>query len=133
MFIQEILRATMGMAQPENAKKGIDFSWGKKNINNVKMHSSSLQKFSFFITVKSKRYRQAVSVYSVLLKFIILCYLVSSNSGSTVWKFHDFSITQILHELYFGDSRSAKSTILTQFEALNLDFYDFLNFWKVEI
>ena len=71
MFIQEILKATMGMAQPENAKKGIDFSWGKKNINNVKMHSSSLQKFSFFITVKSKRYRQAVSVYSVLLNFII--------------------------------------------------------------
>ena len=52
MFIQEILRATMGMAQPENAKKGIDFSWGKKNINNVKMHSASLQKFSFLSQLK---------------------------------------------------------------------------------
>ena len=82
MFIQEILRATMGMAQPENAKKGIDFSWGKKNINNVKMHSSSLQKFSFFITVKSKR-RQTVAVYSVLLNFIILYYLAFWKSDTS--------------------------------------------------
>ena len=27
----------------------------------------------------------------------------------TVWKFHDFSMTQILREIKFGDSRSAKS------------------------
>ena len=29
----------------------------------------------------------------------------------TVWKFHDFSITQILHEINFGDSRSAKTAV----------------------
>ena len=34
----------------------------------------------------------------------------------TVWKFHDFSITQILREINFGDSRSAKSAILTYLE-----------------
>ena len=37
---------------------------------------------------------------------------------NTVWKFHDFAITQILHEL--GDSRSAKFAILAHLEALNL-------------
>ena len=31
----------------------------------------------------------------------------------TVWKFHDFFITQILREIIFGNSRSAKSAILT--------------------
>ena len=30
----------------------------------------------------------------------------------TVWKFHDFSITQILREITFEDFRSAKSAIL---------------------
>ena len=37
----------------------------------------------------------------------------------TVWKFHDFSITQILREINFGDPTSAKSVILTHVEALN--------------
>ena len=39
-----------------------------------------------------------------------------------VWKFHEFAIIQILREINFGDSRSAKSAFLTHFEALNLDF-----------
>ena len=46
----------------------------------------------------------------------------------TVWKFNDFSIAQILREIKFGDSRSAKSAILTHLEALNLNFYDFFPF-----
>ena len=50
-----------------------------------------------------------------------------------MWKFHDFSITQILREINFGDSRSAKSAILTHLKALNFDFRDFLNFLKAEI
>ena len=51
----------------------------------------------------------------------------------TVWKFHNFSITQILREINFGDSRSAKSAILGHFEALNFDFYEFWHFLKAEI
>ena len=47
-----------------------------------------------------------------------------------MWKFHDFTITQILREINFEDSRSAKSAILTHLEALNLDFYDILHFFK---
>ena len=39
-----------------------------------------------------------------------------------VLKFHDFSITQILREINFGNSRSAKSTFLTLLEAQNFDF-----------
>ena len=37
-------------------------------------------------------------------------------------KFHEFSITQILREINFWDSRSAKSAILTHLEALKCDF-----------
>ena len=51
----------------------------------------------------------------------------------TVWKFHYFSITQISREINFWYSRSAKSVILTQLEALNFDFYEFLHFLKAEI
>ena len=44
------------------------------------------------------------------------------NSKATVWKFHDFSITQILREINFGDSRRWKSAILTHLEAPNVHF-----------
>ena len=51
----------------------------------------------------------------------------------TVWKIHDFSITQFLREINFEDSRSAQSTIFTHLEGLNFDFHEFLHFLKVEI
>ena len=51
----------------------------------------------------------------------------------TMWKFHDFSIPQILREINFGDSRNAKSAIEAYFEDLNVDFYAFLHFLKYEI
>ena len=51
----------------------------------------------------------------------------------TVWKFHDFSITQILREINFVDSRSAQSAISTHLDALNFDNNDFLHFLKAEI
>ena len=50
-----------------------------------------------------------------------------------MWKFYDFSITQILREINFWDSRSAKAAILTHLEGLNFDFYEFLQFLKAEI
>ena len=50
-----------------------------------------------------------------------------------MWKFHNFSITQIFREIHLGDSRGAKYAILTYLEALNFDFYDFLHFLKAEI
>ena len=51
----------------------------------------------------------------------------------TVWKFQDFSITQMLREISFGDSKSAKSAIFTHLETLNFDFYAILHFVKYEI
>ena len=51
----------------------------------------------------------------------------------TVWKFHNFSITQILREITFRASRSAKYAILTQLEAVNFDFYEFLHFLECDI
>ena len=50
----------------------------------------------------------------------------------TVWKFHDFSITYILCEINFGDSRSPKCVTLTHFDNLNFDFHAFLQFLKAE-
>ena len=47
---------------------------------------------------------------------------ITVNNFTTVWKFHNFSITQILRQINFGDSRSAKAAILAHLEALNLDF-----------
>ena len=52
---------------------------------------------------------------------------------TTVWKFHDFAITQILREINFGDSKSAKTAILAHLKQRNFDFYEFLHFWKPEI
>ena len=56
-----------------------------------------------------------------------------ANKQLTVWKFHDFPITQISREINLGDFRSAESAILTHLEALNLGFYEFLHFLKVGI
>ena len=44
-----------------------------------------------------------------------------------------FSITQILREINSKDYTSAKSAILPQSEALNLDFHELLQFLKVEM
>ena len=50
-----------------------------------------------------------------------------------MWKFLYFSVTQILCEINFGDSRSAKTAILTVLKALNFDVYVFLQFLNDEI
>ena len=50
-----------------------------------------------------------------------------------MWKFHNFSITQIIREINFEDSGSAKSAILRLLEAMNFDFCEFLHFLKVKI
>ena len=50
-----------------------------------------------------------------------------------MWKFQDFSITQILREINFGDSRRAKSANLTNLEVLNFAFYEIWHFLKAKI
>ena len=44
-----------------------------------------------------------------------------------------FCIIQILREINFEDSSSAKSAILPNLEALNFDFYEFLPFLNAAI
>ena len=46
----------------------------------------------------------------------------------TVWKFDDFSVTQILREINFGDSRSAKYAISTHLEIRISIFMNFCTF-----
>ena len=50
-----------------------------------------------------------------------------------MWKFHNFSTSQILREIIFWDSSNSKSAILTHSEALNSDFYEFVQFLEAEI
>ena len=52
------------------------------------------------------------------------------NDIITVWKFHDFCIVQILREINFEDSWSAKSAILTHLEAKNWGRYLWMFFLK---
>ena len=42
-----------------------------------------------------------------------------------VWKFHDFSVTQNLREVNFGESRSSKTAVLVILGALKM--IDFVN------
>ena len=49
------------------------------------------------------------------------------HTSNTVWKFHDFPITQILREINFEDSGSVNSSILPHLEAKNFEFYEFLH------
>ena len=46
---------------------------------------------------------------------------------------HNFSVSQILHELEVGVSRVSKFGILTDLVTLIIDFYAFLLFCKAEI
>ena len=39
------------------------------------------------------------------------CHNFNSDHHCTVWKFHNFSITQILREIYLRDSGSAKTAV----------------------
>ena len=55
------------------------------------------------------------------------------DEESTVWKFQTFSITQILREINFWDSRSTKSTILPHLEAVNFDFYEFCTLDRLKL
>ena len=56
-----------------------------------------------------------------------------SPGQSTVWKFHNLAIAQILREINFRDSRSAKSAISIHLLALNCNFFEFLHFLKALI
>ena len=57
--------------------------------------------------------------------------LVSRNIFHS--KLFSRNITQILREINFEYSRSAKSAILTHLETLHFKFYEFLHIFKLEI
>ena len=68
------------------------------------------------------------------------CSSINSNGGgldacplATLQKFHDFAITQILHEINFEDSRSAKSVILTYCMYLYFDSFTFCRLKSTKI
>ena len=70
---------------------------------------------SDFFTLNSRIFRE--------IDFVYYC---------TVWKFGNFSATQILREINFCKSGVSKSTILIVSERLNFDFSEFLQFVRAE-
>ena len=74
----------------------------------------------------------AFLIIVLLLSLLALAFSIY-RYANTVWIFQDFSISQILREINFEDSWSAKSDIFPHSEALNFDFYEFLHFLKAEI
>ena len=46
--------------------------------------------------------------------------LVTLTAVNTVWKFQNFSVTQILREINFEHSRSAKSDSLTHLQSAHV-------------
>ena len=49
-----------------------------------------------------------------------------------MWKFHDFTVTQMLSEINDWESIIAKSAVLTHLEAKHFSSYEFLHFLKIE-
>ena len=55
------------------------------------------------------------------------------NWEHTMWKFLNFSATQILHEINFGHFEAPKSAILAVSAALNFEFLEYFDIFKCEI
>ena len=51
----------------------------------------------------------------------------------TMWKYQNFSVTQILREIKVGKSGVSKSAILTRCQALNFDIYEFFQSYNAGI
>ena len=49
-----------------------------------------------------------------------------------MWKFHDFSITQFLREINFGEPISSKTTIFANFVALHVVDLEIFSLQKVQ-
>ena len=47
-----------------------------------------------------------------------------------MWRVHNSSVSQILHEIKIGKSRVSKSVILTHSDDLNFDLYEFLRTFR---
>ena len=91
------------LAQQKDSRPLTDKEWQRQTAKNL---------VDFCLT-------QSYPNQALTLKDILQ--LVSFNHYYTVWKLHEFSITQILHEINFGGSRSAKYAILTHLGALNFN------------
>ena len=50
--------------------------------------------------------------------------VTKSKQCENLWKFVDFSVSEILREINFGEFKVIKVVILTLSEALNFDFWD---------
>ena len=76
-------------------------------------------------------------VFNISLIPIFAWRLLHTDLGSligeyTMWKFQDFSTTQILCEINFGHFKAPKTIILTNLAALNFDFLGPFDNFKCE-
>ena len=64
---------------------------------------------NFFVATMQLVIRTPVSYNPVPMKLILQGATKCRVHSNTVWKFHDFSVTQILREINFGECRSSKN------------------------
>ena len=60
--------------------------------------------------------RQTLKIDEILREIFDIC------RNSTIWKLHNYFVTQILREIKVGKSRVSKSAILAHLEGLNSNF-----------
>ena len=73
------------------------------------------------------------TIFKCRLELLFCKMLVLEQATQNLPRFHnDFSITQILREINFGELRSAKSAIFTHLEALNFECCEFWHVLKAE-
>ena len=80
------------------------------------------------ISPAAKKGSYVLCRYFYIENFVIIIfkYVFIQNGRHTVWKFQDFPVTQILHEINFGESRSPKTAYFSILGALN--FVNLVNF-----
>ena len=106
-------------------KMTISFWWMRKVIQNVFTFITLHEFVQFFVPVKILPRSHSSFVVSPFLRGVWKLnqkFIKLMKTQCTVWKFQDFSVTWILREVNFEDSRSAKSALLTHSELWILIF-----------
>ena len=80
------------------------------------IYSTSYQTVKHAISHKQEVFQNDIWFYHLLVKR----HLYIKRYRVTVWKFHDFSVIQILREINFGESWGSKTAIFAIFGALNI-------------
>ena len=106
--VEKLVHEAIDNIKPEDWKKCVDHV--KKQEDYFREMDAKFEKYQNDDSLENVQFGQ---LDEVLATDVAAFQLQNPSMYSTVWKFHDFSISQILREIKFGDSRSAKSANYT--------------------